>query len=393
LNQNNVKFKVGYEGTLINIFKHDGVVYRSTRKRLDAERSRWGTSKTFMEMYYQLGGPSDEVLFDPMSKYSPWVHSFIIVHPDVLVVTKDNVGEGYLVYLGSKRMYSTEYDECPYKQLRQDGTPFLTDQEFLQDERVNAGWIDPISHTPTNFLSPTSLTLEEANQHLLFGSYESFDHADLDRRMLPGEFVIVHQTDDQGHEKMLRVESHAYNWRSQMRDNNPNLLNRFFHLVSHSYTSGMIEKYPVFTPYDERSIKAQIESGGYVVWPQVPSKVDMSNKEVRLYNIWLAFLNAVPLHRQKEVAGYLNYLYMKRNELVSWLRHLENLGHMDPALFSKRVLNILEIARRFAQQNSNGKTVKNATKDNIRNLIMKEEGASLYRLIKEMDAYKKDQAQ
>lgn len=388
LDQNNVRFNVGYEGTLINIFKHDGEVYRSTRKRLDAERSRWGASKTFAEMYRQLGGPSDDTLFDPMSKYSPWVHSFIIVHPDVLVVSKDNIDQGYLVYLGSKKMYSTEYDECPYKQLRQDGTLFVNEDQFSQDERVNAGWIDPVSHEPSNFLTPASLTLEEANHHLMFGAYESFDSNYFDVRMLPGEFIIVHQTDTG---KMLRVESGAYSWRSQIRDNDPNLLHRFFCLVSQSYNQSTIEKYPIFTPYNEESIKAQIETGGYVVWPQIRAKVDMSKKESRLYNIWLVFLNAVPLHRQKEVSGYLNYLYTKRNELISWLRYLENLGHFDPSLFSKRVLNIIETARKFAGKNTNGKTVKNATKDNIRNLIMKEEGSSLYRLIKEMDVNKKEQ--
>lgn len=102
LNTEKCLFKTGFEGTLINVFKHNGVVYRTTRKRLDAGKSRWGNSKTFMEMYWSLGGPTDEMLFDPESKFSPYVHSFIIVHPDVLIVSKDNIGEGYLVYLGVK---------------------------------------------------------------------------------------------------------------------------------------------------------------------------------------------------------------------------------------------------------------------------------------------------
>ncbi len=143
MNPARIHFKIGFEGTMINVFKHDGKVYRSTRKRLDASRSRWGNSDTFMDMYWSLGGPGNDDLFDPDSKYSPYCHTFIIVHPDVLVVSKDNIGDGYLVYLGPKQMWSVDYNICPYKQTQKDGSLYsgVSQEQFDADSRPNAGTV------------------------------------------------------------------------------------------------------------------------------------------------------------------------------------------------------------------------------------------------------------
>lgn len=424
-------FKIGFEGTLINVFKHDGIVYRSTRKRLDPARSRWGNSRSFMEMYWSLGGPSDDVLFDPNSKYSPYCHVFIIVHPEVLVVSKDNVGEGYLVYLGPKQMWSLDYEDCPYKQVQQDGSlfPGVTQEQFDEDSRVDAGWIDHTLHVPETvadltvdkthnhpIFSPHNLSIEESNKHLQYGFYQPFEGSDkLDRRMLPGEFIVIHQLDESGATiGLLRVESTSYTWRSGMRDNDPNLLHRFTQLVNGSYipydTTEGKERYnslyPTFEPFDEESIKNQINTDGpYVVWPQDGPYYDpeyLMNKESRMYNIWLAFLNSVPLHSQKEVSGYLRWLYNKRGELIGWLRMLENRGNLDKSEFSKRVIDIIEAARNYARrraENAQDRTkdgkkmsIKDLTKENIRNLISKENGTSLYKMVRDMAKWKKEQA-
>ncbi len=382
-----------------------------------------------MEMYWSLGGPKDDVLFDPESKYSPYCHIFIIVHPDVLIVSKDNVGEGFLVYLGPKKMWSTDYKESPYKQTEKDGSlfPGITQEEFNLDPRPDAGWIDSevhlpptvsnmsenVTHTPGQIFYPENLSIEESNKHLVFGFYNPFEgYQNIDRRMLPGEFVIIDVLNEAGEiVKMLRIESTAYSWRSSMRDNNPNLLHRFFQLVTGSYlrydTPDGRERYeslyPVFTPYNEKSIKKQIEKEPYVVWPQDVNMNDpeyLMTKESRMKNIWLAFINTVPLHKQKDVSEYLDYLYTKRGELITWLRQIENSReYIDPAEFSRRMIDLILVARRFARETvKNGqdrvkgrrKTLKDITKSNIRNLVMKEEGSSLYKLVREMDRYKEE---
>lgn len=392
-------FKIGYEGTMINVFKHDGIVYYATRKRLDSSKSRWGSSNTFLNLYQSLNGPTDEDLFDPFSDYSPYCHSFIIVHPDLLVASKDDVGDGFLVYLGYKQVFDTDYRMCPYKQVNEKGDLYISQEEFDNDKRVNAGWIDSTLHLPNivgKTIFPKDLTLEEANKHLMFGFYDPSDMMS-DKRMLPGEFVIVQMKN-----VTLRVESIAYHWRSTMRDNNPNLRHRFFQLTNDCRIAidgaATNDKYPLFTPYDTNSIKQQlIEDGPYVVWPQdfLPT---MNDRESILYNIWLSFLNAVPLHHQQEVSSYLEYFYTKRYELIGWLLSLESTGVLDPVLFSYRTIDLISAARKFAKSNKNkqikdGKklSVKEITKNNIKNFVMKEEGSSLYRLIREMDFYKQNQ--
>ena len=424
-----IHMKTGFEGTLIHVFKHNGKVYRSTRKRLDPSRSRWGNSITFTEMYWDLGGPKDEVLFDSNSKYSPYCHTFILVHPDVLVVSKDNIGDGYLVYLGPKQMWSVSYDECPYKQTYENGALYfgINQEEFNEDPRPNAGWIDDTLHVPltvTNMsdnvthsqghaiFSPNNLSFDEANKHLMFGFYNSFEgYNNMDYRLLPGEFVIIHYTDEYGALiKMVKVQSSSYSWRSNMRDNNPNLLYRFFQLVNGSYIHYETDDgkrrynslYPTLTPYDKDSIMNKIKNNEpFVIWPQtVLDKNLLIDKESRMYNIWLAFLNSVPLHKQKDVSNYLDYLYNNRNELIGWLRMLERRGGLDSTVIPSRAINIIGAAKKFAREKvkrdqnvtNTGKilSIKTLIRNNIRNLVMKEEGSSLYRLIRDMNRWKRD---
>ena len=421
-----MQIKSGFEGTLIHVFKHDGIVYRATRKRLDPENSRWGNSKSFLEMYWELGGPKDEDLFNPETNYSPYCHVFIMVHPDVLVVSKENIGDGYMVYLGPQEMWSVEYDECPYKQVREDGTLFegVSQEEFDADTRPNAGWIDSDLRMPTTvshfepgatrditILSPPNLSLEQANHHLTFGYYSSFPGwQNYDRRLLPGEFVIVHFFDENGNlEEMIKVESTSYAWRATMRDNNPNLLHRFYQLLNGSYIryetpegrEKYLDLYPILTPYPLEIIKQSLP---LVVWPEDPTYYDpnmLTNRDSRLYNIWMAFMMAVPLHRQFEVAGFFTQLINTRNQVIGWLRKIESFGKLDSSEYNKRVINIIEAARRFSGRKieqgqdrdytGRKKSFKELTRDNIRNLVMKEEGSSLYRLAKEMKRWHQEQ--
>ena len=407
----------GFEGTLISVFKHGGIVRRVTRKRLDPGRSRWGNSKPFIEMYWDLGGPTDEDLFHPHTDYSPWCHNFIIVHPQVQIVSKDNVGPGYLVYLGPKQLWTLDRDECPYKQLDLNNELFegVSQEVWDADSRPSAGWIDDTLMLPAigqGIVNPPDLTLAEANKHLRFGFYDSFDGWEtMDQRMLPGEFLVISWGEDKEHS--IRIESTSYQWRMAMRDNNPNLLHQFFKLVTSSYLRYNLpeekERYnhhfPDFTPYDEESIIGQITNDGpYVVWPQDPEfhqSEHLMTKESRMFNIWLAFLNVVPIQAQLEVSQYLGYLYKSRGALISWLRHLESKNQLDHTTLSKRTINIIETARNYSTQKIssgsnigyNGKKLgkKALTRQNIKNLVMKERGDSLYKLIREMDRYNNPQ--
>lgn len=398
LDPEKINVKMGFEGTLMHVFKHNGKVYRTTRKRLDPSRSRWGNSVCFLQMYWDLGGPTDEVLFSPDKAYSPYCHTFIMVHPDVLVATKDDVGDGYLVYLGPKQMYRTD-TECPYD---------LSDVDIdLHVPETSNDFDDK-----TTIYQPENLSLEQANKHLLFGFYDGFEgYQYLDPRLLPGEFVIVELLDDDGLvTHVLRVESPSYTWRSVMRNNNPNIKHRFYELVDYSFLKNSRDNrmkyenmFPILTRYQHKDLKKLIDNDmPIMVWPQKTEEQSEfpRNREDKLYNIWQCYLVSIPFHYQKEVVKYLEELAERRTNVINWLFEISVTG-IDYSEFSKRAKDILHKTREFAedkmrkgqntdQKTGKAKTVDEMTRDNIKNFIHKEKGPSLYRLNKEMVKYSRE---
>lgn len=428
----NLKIKIGFEGTIIRVFKHNDIVYHSTHRRLHISKSQWGNSIPFEQMYHQLNGPSNEMLFNPESKYSPYCHIFLLVHPDVLNVTKDNVGPGYIVYLGPKQMWNPDPILGPYKQTTKNNEPIGDNWE--SDPRPNIGWLDntlkipnTVSQLPSNYsdtnvpltLSPFNLSLQQANKHLRYGFYDSFDDQNLDPRLRTGEFVILYKLDANGQIiGLLRVQSLSYQWRTEMRHNDPNLSHRFYQLLNGSYIpinsiEGLNEyqrRYPILTRYSVDKIKHIIDSSPITVWMQrYPVSNWIKTKTDALQNIWMAFLMSVPLHKQKEVSQMYDSLIKDRSQLIEWLQTLNSQydGNLSDVDIPDRAKRIIELSTEFAKQRltephkqltpshqSNDNkipTLYQLTQNNIRNLIMKEEGSSLYRLVKAMKHDKLEQ--
>ena len=395
--------KPKFEGTLLRVFKYDGKVYHSTHRRLNANKSRWGRSATFMEMYTELGGPKDEDLFDPKFSYSPFCHLFLIVHPDVLVVSKISLNPGFLVYLGPKEMFSPNDPNFPYKdeidkvEVGVQTPPVTT--ELIQSAPEEGG---KALYTPLN------LTIEKANAHLRYGFYEPFDDSDLEPRLSPGEAIVITTLTGDGQVKpcLIQIQSTAYSWRLSMRENNPNLLHRFYDLVNFSYLptetdEGLTEYtrlFPILKPYPLSEIERFLTSDGpIIVWPGgEASSMWMKNRSDNLYNIFMCFLAAVPLHRQKEVASMYTHLVDSREAVIEWIQNLEQTQAdvMVSPDYSDRIKNIIDASRSFVQKGMASGRVKNVSRDialSIRKLILQERGPSLYRLQKEMNCFGQDQ--
>lgn len=387
---NRILIKPKFEGTLLRIFKYDGKVYHSTHRRLDASRSRWGNSATFLEMYEELGGPPDDELFDPEYDFSPYCHLFLIVHPDVLNVSKISIDPGVLVYLGPKQMYSVESVEFAQDEVDSELRTPAVSSEFVQDGHT--------IHTPFN------LTIEEANKHLRYGFYNPYDDKELEPRLRTGEAVVMNLLNDQGQiQSCIQVQSVAYQWRLEMRGNDPNLLHRFYELVDFSYLptdtdEGLAEyrrKFPILTYHPLAEIeKCLAENGPMIIWPDgQATTVWLNSRNMNLYNIFLAFLMSVPLHRQFGVSQMYTHLQDKRAELIAWVASLEATQSdvlVSPD-YSDRVKNIISAARSFTSNSLNSRKRTNFTvtvAGAIKNLLLKERGSSLYRLIREMDCDK-----
>lgn len=376
---------LSFEGTVVRVFKHRGIVYRSTHRRLDITNSRWGQSKTFLQMYAELGGPSDHALFDAASAYSPYCYVFLLVHPDVLVATKQHVGPGYIVYLGVRQVWTPEAHPYPEAEVDAVVRAPATVEVF------------PAVITQPFIYAPRNISLDEANHHLNFGFYAPYAELTADVRTRPGEAVMIYTGD-----QLVKVESSSYNFRVGMRGNDPNLAHQFFVLANGSYIdtstpegfTRYVQRFPLYAPYDQASLRATIaQHGPLVVWPQ-DSRTELNStlvetKDDRLYNIFIAYLMAVPLHRQLEVIDVYERFILERGNVVDWLTGLAN--NADPTVeLPVRARQIITLARRAAERrveqgdvlSRRGRTMsfQDMVRDSIRNLISKEEGASLYRL-------------
>ncbi len=367
------KISLGYEGPLYHIFLHNGKVYHSNRKRLDAEKSRWGNSSTFQDIYEKLGGPADSVLFDLSKKYSPYCYTFILNSPEVVVVSQ-NVSRnlttsGQLVCLGYRKMYSI--DNCVYP-------------------------LDEIDNKPVNLENlhnltfPQRVSVTEANTYLERGFYQMDNDENVELTIMTnfkrGEFVIIETEEGE----MFRVESEAYHWRSLVRNNNPNYLHRFFEIYDMTLKNS--QEYNTLFPDVSMYFKGFATSLG-LEYPE-----NIQAKDMRLYNAWTCFALAMPPHMSEEIKGYVNYLISNREKCKEWIVDLSDKfckGLLDMSKYSYRVADILLKTKQFAEnyvkkgpldlKTGKPKNVDAVRRENCRNFINKEQGSSLYRLIREMN--------
>lgn len=416
----NYEIRYGHESTMMRVFKHDGVVYYASHRKIDSSRSHWGDSPTFRQIYKDLQGPSEDQLFDPAASDCNSCHLFLMVHPSILIAGKDQLGPGYMVYLGAMKVNDAFSGGENARVSSESRTP----PTMAEAERY-------LNMTTPVLLQPAAITIEQANKHLRYGVYNPYDDSNTDPRLLPGEFVLIYRKNAAGEiTSLLRVQSIGYTWRVAMRNNNPNLYHQFCCLCSDASIRAdtpegyaeFIDKYPLLAPYQPHEIQEHLRKNGpFIAWPQYSCDLSLRTRNERIINIWSAFLMAVPLHRQVEVSKFVDRFMTERTELIEWLKDIAEQAEQTPSpstdippagpasavlppvgnssafppnpLVNPRVQQIISQARKFAlerQQRGTNKSYEGKVmpyrllvKDNIRNLIMKEEGPSLYRLIRE----------
>jgi len=402
LDISNVKFKIGYESTVIRVWKHDGDIYTSTHRRINPDKSRWGSSIPFKKMYENLNGPTTELFGD--EPYSPWCHIFLMVHPEILIATKLPVKNGFLVYLEPHKMWDPE--DTIFDKLK----GFSPNDLLKPKEPKNMVTKQPESDSAPVVFKSSNISMEEANRHLKYGFYETFKMSD--RRLETGEFIILTENDSSGDiKRTFKVSSIPYMWRSEMRDNNPNIYHRFFQLADGQFIDTKtsfgfeqyVSKFPLLTHYDSNEIKTMLNGDGFVTWAQKDETSSLSvekrtelleNNKKRLYNIWQCYIASVPLCNQEKVSEMLTDYENVRYKTIKWLQEIESSNVVTDNIsseYSDRVKNIIDETRKYAQViNKRGvstryKNMKELVNRNIYELIMKEGGFSLYRLIKLMN--------
>jgi hypothetical protein len=400
----NFTIQRGFESTGIYKFKHNGKVYTSTGKSIDASKSHWGKSKTFTQIYNELNGPVDDHLFNHAVQYSPDVHEFLLVHPDILNVTKLPVQSGFLIYLGFKPVWHPQsilyhgYD--PH--VHEDVLPVIGTTKI------------PLNVTEPVIYTPVDITLEEANHHLQYGFWKAQDLSKIDERLYPGEFILIYSYDEDGILKeTIKVQSESYKWRLDTRNQDANLKHRFFELVSTSYKwhknaemndiyNEFINTFPIMSVIEISKLEEMLKDGPIVIYPQTENYttgkyINMCNKiELRFYNIFLCFLMCVPLYQQKYVLFLYNEFFKERGDLIHWIKEVARKNAKNKIELTddkyKRLNNIIYEAQKQANYNvhnphsihSEGRSFYDMFSKNVFSFITKERGDSLYKLVKLM---------
>ncbi|QIN54388.1 hypothetical protein [Cedratvirus kamchatka] len=331
-------FKLGFEGTVMRVYKHGGKVYHSTHKRLDTSRSHWGNSPTFETIYNELGGPADEVLFDPSKDYSPYCHIFLMVHPKLLLSSLQDVGSGYLVYLGAVKMWENKYEEDK------------VDTELRTFATVSTL---PEKHEEKFILSPSEISLEEANQHLEKG-WSGKD----------GEFVIVYSREHKEGEmpRLFKFASPQYEKRLSVRNNDPSIYHRFVELSSQA--SGM-----------NRDLFRTVYSA--------PEKTTLQER----YQIVLEhYIKHLPLSMREEAVGFVDRFVQDRKDLGYWLTGLacNNVQYASLSGYKKVPQRIFALINPYLRQRKSAKVVNHE----INTALVYEPGVSIYKMLRFMKTWK-----
>jgi hypothetical protein len=379
-----VSIKRAFEGVVLRCLWYKGKFLQITHKKINTQRSRWGTPKTFLQMYQEAGGPTVEQLFDTSKPSSSTVYTFIVVDTPLLISTRQIVNKPYLVFVEAK-----EFDlKCPEDQVAK-GKPISGTSEI--GAIVNESMIH----------IPRELSIAEANDFLQKGYHAPHSHFDI--RQYNGESIILCQ-EINGKKQTVKVNSLSYDWRIRLRGNNPNVVNQFYHLLSSVYEDfnensffDFLGCYIPFPLYDQSTLKLFYEGYPNSQLP-VADTISHQNYPTRDDRIQLLFINywfSLPHTNQLQALTIFDDYKNDREALCKWLNNIhKTVQNLDSTELCYRIKDIIKFCRNSSSQDV--RTNKNYTKEGkfvpyeqlvknkIRNIICKEKGSSLYSLVKIM---------
>jgi hypothetical protein len=382
-----VTIKRVFEGVVIRAIWHKSKLFLITHRKINPVRSRWGPSKSFITLYTDAKGPTAEQLFDVTKPYSSTCYDFLVVDESLLVGTRQKVTSPYLVCLAQRTM--------DIKRPVEEVAPGVS--TFETNEHVSGSITEPV------ILNPKKLTIAEANKHLKFGYYNEFTVGD--PRQLTGEAVIMYRMENGSIKDIVKVHSPSYEWRVVMRGNNPNIANQFYSMLNIAYPEikeqaawdTFKQKLILFPLYDEQSLKdLYSQTKAILTIPEgTTSRMDYNNKDSRIHLLWMNYVLSLPSSMQGDGLELLSQFKNDRDQVIEWIQNIESSNKdIETADVHVRVKGIISSSRRLARDRVAGGNNFSARgtrmnlplliKSTIRNLIHKENGPSLYGLVREM---------
>jgi len=387
-----VTIKPIFEGVVIRAIWHNSEFLRITHRKINPTRSRWGSSKSFIAMYEEAGGPTADQLFDTTKPYSTTTYDFLVSAKPLVVGTRQRITTPYIVLLAQREMDVKR----PEEQVAKGKATFTT------TNTIGGSVTQSVIH------DPKPMTVAEANYHLRFGYYAEFEMKD--ERQLTGEGVIVYSMNPEGIvTDIVKVHSRAYDWRITMRGNNPNITHQFYCLLNSVYADlknntdweMFANKLIVLPLYDEAGLRNMYEQtqGILMIPPGEVTRMDYTSRESRIYLLWMNFVLSLPPSSQAEGLNILTECKKDRANLLEWIQNIEaTTKNIEGAVLPSRVKGLISCSRRLARERidngdnyaANGGFMRLPViiKSTLRNLLNKENGPSLFSLIREMKTAK-----
>lgn len=392
-NRDRAIIKRGFEGVVLRVLWHKSHMFIVTHKKIDSSRSRWGTSKFFVTLYQEAGGPTAEQLFDTSKPFSDTCYDFLVVDSALLVGSRQRVNKPYLVLLAERKYDS----QRPADQVAPARGNFKTTSTI--EGQIDESFIH----------KPEKLSMEEAYQFLKYGYYDTFEPED--PRMGTGEELIVYEQDEHGDIlDIVKIRGVASQFRNEMRGDNPNIKNQFYSKLDLCYPGihdrvawdEFKTRFITFPLYNISALQELYDrTGAILALPTMDATLnDYRSRDDRIHLLFLNFLITLPATSQQEALNMYTEYLRDRDDVIKWLTELErehadkNKKQLEQLELHKRVIGIILAVRGLARRDIDTRrniSLKGAVihidtliKDKFRNLIMKEHGTSLYQLVREM---------
>lgn len=395
-NIDNINIKPVFEGVVIRVIWYNNKLYRFTHKKINPTKSRWGSSKNFLQIYEDAGGPTAEQLFDTTKPYSDTCYHFLVVDPTLLVATRQQVLAPYIVFI--------EKQTVDLMRPEDEIAPGIAN--FTMTTKMGGTVSKSVIH------NPQQLSLELANHYLKYGYYGKFDIDDA--RQLTGEAVIIYSKEGDEITDVVKINSKSYEWRSNLRGGNSNVVNQFYALLGTVYIdinndkawNNFVNKLVFFPSFDidemkdvfnknKRILILPLGKDGSLNPDKEEDKKKYNDRNSRIHLLWINYVLSLPANLQADALNILDNFKLDRKNLTNWIGTLEyNNKDIDKTEYSKHIKRIISVSRKLARekvsngQNYNAKgtqlSLNSLIKKTISNLIQKENGPSLYKMVKEM---------
>jgi hypothetical protein len=376
------------DGTLLRVWKHNGVVNISTHKKLNASKSHWGSSSTFTELFlkYTKNYFNLEDLFNDENVESDKVvcHNFLLVDSDLLICSQVNLGEksGFVLYINSVN------GSLP---------------EAVTPKNVS---VYEVKYTTDTFFKMESLkNLEDQNKFIKYGFHSDEFKEDFGSS---GEGVVIFQND-----RMIKVVSQDYAKRSEIVNNDPNIIHRAWTIMTQSMVpksgeDSYVSNFSILPTPSNDELQSIIDSKDLSILKSCKTlsednfilKNNVETRNLRLLNSLIHYSMSLPVSHKVSALSCYETILKNKSEVIKML--CNDTDKYDSGLWGKpnprdlkvyeRIQTIVKEAKKYAKTRySNGERfesmnekqlIKKFTKENIRNLINKEYGENMHKIVR-----------